>query len=104
MDYTSIKHPILAKNKTKLSFLNSVIIVIGQPEGNFASGFATFEQNIVYRNINSFLILAVQYLDGLHNYLHPRAGAPVAAIGSITAAIVRDADADTVAVAADRNP
>ena len=36
----------------------------------FTSGLAIRQRNIVYRSFNHFLILSIQNLNSLHDYLH----------------------------------
>lgn len=58
----------------------------------FTSGLAIRQRNIVYRSFNHFLILSIQNLNSLHDYLHSGPCPSVSTVQFESAPVIRNPD------------
>lgn len=58
----------------------------------FTSGLAIRQRNIVYRSFNHFLILSIQNLNSLHDYLHSGPCPSVSTVQFEPAPVIRNPD------------
>ena len=85
---------IQSKNVTKKRFLNRIVVLVGKQESDFAPCLATVEKNIMHRNVDCFLVLHVQNLNGLHDDFHTGARPPIATVRTVTSTVVSHFDTD----------
>lgn len=95
---------ILSKNGINSCFLNSVIILVGQDESNFAACFSTGKRSVVDTYLDGFLVSGVQNLYGLHDDFHAGSCAFILADGFETATVVYYSDGDAFVCLVDVYP
>lgn len=87
---------IQSKNVTKKTFLNRIVVLVGKQESDFAPCLTTVEKNIMHRNVDCFLVLHVQNLNGLHDDFHTGARPPIATVRTVTSTVVGHFDTDGI--------